>query len=472
MGRIMTAPMAIETTDKNPLAAPAGRASIRGWYVLLALSVISLFSFADRYVLLLLAEPIRLHFALSDVETGLLQGTGVALWAALASYPLGWLAGRYDNRILLAICIAIWSMAVALSGLAQSFVQIFIFTGLVAAAEAGLSPVAYGLIPRLFTGAQRQAANSIFAATAIGGGALAIVLAGLLVEATPTLQPMLPLALSELEPWRVSLILAAGAAPIMIAIALTLPIGPHPRMAPQSEQEAGSPATAAFWPYVLRHRVILGSVIAGSGLAGMAFGAIGPWTAIAATRIFGASPSEVGAGMGAAQIISALSAFLASLVATRIALPRFGAVTPALMLTVTASGMLLCAFALPLMNSAAALYAFFAVFGFFLSMGAMFQPTVFQTLVPQPMIGRIVAVQFIATMLGASAVGPLVGAASDWLASDGSRIVEAMAAVALPALVVAIVLLHQVRGARFHAAKSEAEQINTITVQPLPDDMS
>lgn len=472
MGRIMTAPMAPEPNNTGLHVGPAQGASIWAWYVLLALSVISLFSFADRYVLLLLAEPIRLHFALSDVETGLLQGTGVALCAALASYPLGWLAGRYDNRILLAICIAIWSLAVALSGLAQSFVQIFLFTGLVAAAEAGLSPVAYSLIPRLFTGAQRQAANSIFAATAIGGGALAIALAGLLVEATPTLQPMLPAAVSAMESWRVSLILAAGAAPFMIAIALTLPIGPHLRVATPPEQEDGSPVAASFWPYVSRHRVILGSVIAGSALAGMAFGAIGPWTAIAATRIFGASPSEVGAGLGAAQILSALSAFLASLVVTRIALPRFGAVTPALMLTATAVGMLLCTLALPLMHSAGALYAFFAVFGFFLSMGAMFQPTLFQTLVPLPMIGRIVAVQFIATMLGASAVGPLVGAASDWLAPDGTRIVEAMAAVALPALVLAIVLLQQVRGERFHSAKREAEGLNFGAAKPVLGDPS
>jgi MFS family permease len=467
----MTALMAAQTNKTSPHVAPPQRAPIWGWYVLLALSLISLFSFADRYVLLLLAEPIRQHFSLSDVETGLLQGTGVALWAALASYPLGWLAGRYDNRILLAVCIAIWSIAVALSGLAQSFVQIFIFTGLVAAAEAGLSPVAYSLIPRLFTGAQRQAANSIFAATAIGGGALAIVLAGVLVDATPTLQPMLPTALSQMEAWRVSLILAAGAAPIMIAIALTLPIGPHPRIAPQPEQEAGAPAAASFWLYVHRHRVILGSVIAGSALAGMAFGAIGPWTAIAATRIFGATPTQVGAGMGAAQIISAVSAFLVSVIVTRIALPRFGAVTPALMLTATATGMLLCVLALPLMSSAASLYAFFAVFGFFLSMGAMFQPTVFQTIVPQPMIGRIVAVQFIATMLGASVVGPLVGAASDWLAPDGSRIVEAMAAIALPALVIAIALLQRVRGPRFHAARYDAEEINTNPVLPVADNI-
>lgn len=291
------------------VAAAQARAPVAAWYVLGALSLISLMSFADRYVLLLLTEPIRAFFGLTDLEVGLLQGTGVALFAALASYPLGWLAGRYDNRVILALCILIWSLAVALSGLAQNFTQIFVFSALVAAAEAGLSPITYSLIPRLFSGAQRQAANSIFAATAIGGGALAIFLAGLLIEVTPAVQPQLPVFVSVLDPWRVSLLLAACTAPVMIAIALTLPIGKHRKPSqPVAGTDRARPETG-FWGYLWQHRAMLIPILVGSALAGMAFGAIGPWIAIGATRIFGASPAEVGAGMGLAQASSALSAF-------------------------------------------------------------------------------------------------------------------------------------------------------------------
>lgn len=448
------------TTDRpaDMTGEPSARASFAAWFVLGALSLISLVSFADRYVLLLVNEQVRQAFHLSDVQIGLLQGTGTAVCGALASYPLGWMTGRFDNRYVLAGCIAAWSLAVALSGLSPSFEAILIFSGLVAAGEAGLSPVAYSAIPRLFSGTQRQIANSIFVATAIGGGALAIALAGLLVEMTPTVQPYLPGTVAKMEPWRVSFLLAAAAGPVMVALALLLPI---PRAAaPTPAATDLAPAGPAFSSYLWRHRGQLFPLVLGSALAGLAFGAVGPWIAIAAGRLFHAAPSEVGAGMGIAQIGSAFSAFLVSLVVTRVALPRFGAVAPAMVLAFTSVGMLVCCLVLPLIHSATGLYVFFGAFGLFLSLGAMFQPTVYQTLVPVSLIGRMVAVQFIVTMICAAISGPLVGAASDALAADGSHLITAMTVVAIPILILAALTLQMVRGTGFQAAKAEADALN------------
>jgi MFS family permease len=80
-----------------------------------------MFALVDRQILVLLAEPIRKHLALSDLQRGLLQGAGIAIFAALATYPLGWLADRFDTRLVLKGCIAAWSTAVAACGLAQTF---------------------------------------------------------------------------------------------------------------------------------------------------------------------------------------------------------------------------------------------------------------------------------------------------------------------------------------------------------------
>lgn len=450
------------TADQRLGAAAPARAPFSAWYVLAALSVISLVSFADRYVLLLLSEPIRKHFSLDDVRVGLLQGTSAALFGAVASYPLGWLVGRFDNRLVLAACIAVWSAAVALSGLAQTFPQLLLFSGLVAAGEACLAPVAYSLIPRLFVGAQRQAANSIFAATAIGGGALAIALAGLLVEQTRAVQALSPALLGSLAPWRFSFILAASAGPLIVIAALTLPIGA--RAAPAGPPAgADAPDAHDFWRYFRRHSRILLALSIGSGLAGLAFGAIGPWIAIAASRLFAASPASVGAGMGTAQIASAGSAFLLSLVLARFVVPRLGQRGPAIILALTAVGMLACTVFLPLISSVGGLYLFFAIFGIFLSLGAMFQPTIYQALLPTPLIGRMVAVQFIITMICASTAGPLVGEASDLLGGDGKHLITAMTLVAAPLLVLAFACLAMVSGPGFAAAIAEAEAANAAS---------
>ena len=96
-------------------------ATAASWYGLAALTLITLFSVADRQVFVLQAEIIRVQLALTDFQLGMLQGLGVSLSVAIATYPIGWLADRYDRRWVLAACIMLWSLAVAACGLAQGY---------------------------------------------------------------------------------------------------------------------------------------------------------------------------------------------------------------------------------------------------------------------------------------------------------------------------------------------------------------
>jgi hypothetical protein len=71
--------------SSQPVAetAPHERpASASAWYGLAILVLVAFFAFVDRQIIILLTEPIRHDFALSDTQIGLLQGVGVALFAA------------------------------------------------------------------------------------------------------------------------------------------------------------------------------------------------------------------------------------------------------------------------------------------------------------------------------------------------------------------------------------------------------
>jgi sugar phosphate permease len=57
----------------------------------------------DRNVLLLLQEPIRKEFGLSDSQLGMLTGIGYALPFALAGIPLGALADRVNRTRLVGL---------------------------------------------------------------------------------------------------------------------------------------------------------------------------------------------------------------------------------------------------------------------------------------------------------------------------------------------------------------------------------
>src|SRR3546814_9589033 len=84
-------------------------------------------------------------FAITDTQIGLLQGAVFAIAFSLGGLPMGWLVDRWNRVYIASICITIWSLATALSGIAQTFEQLAILRGITAFFEAGLAPAAFSL---------------------------------------------------------------------------------------------------------------------------------------------------------------------------------------------------------------------------------------------------------------------------------------------------------------------------------------
>ena len=89
------------------------RASLASWYALLVLSVATLYAVIDRQVIILLSQQLKADLHLSDTQIGSLQGFGAVLFASIAAFPLGWLADRMDRRVLLSLCVIVWSIGIA-----------------------------------------------------------------------------------------------------------------------------------------------------------------------------------------------------------------------------------------------------------------------------------------------------------------------------------------------------------------------
>src|SRR3546814_18768990 len=84
------------------------------WYGLAVLLMTTLFAFVVRQMLSLLAPSLQTSLGFTDLQLGMLQGLGMAVFARVASYPLGWLPDRFGRRLLLALGVACWSLATAL----------------------------------------------------------------------------------------------------------------------------------------------------------------------------------------------------------------------------------------------------------------------------------------------------------------------------------------------------------------------
>ena len=435
-----------------PSSAPSGAPSTAAWYALLVLTLVTLFALVDRQILVLLSEPIRKQMGLSDLQLGLLQGTAVTLFAALAAYPLSWLADRVDRRRVMAACVLLWSLGCMACGLAQTYPQLLLASALVGAAEAGLVPITYALIPALFAPSRLQTANSTFALVTGIGGSATIALCGLLVANVETLRPLLPDALMALEGWRLSFFAAGLPGPLMALLVLTI-TARAARSLPFTSPLA--PITAPpLLPHIRQHLRTFIHFSGGVGLSFFGFGAVNGWIANMLMRQFAQTPLEVGSGMGAAGSAGLALGFVISVFGLKPLTARLGlrlqlrSLWVATLCTAAINGALIFA------ASAMQVYVLFGVMIMCLALAGMLYVTALQGLATGGLRARVVALQTaINSAAGALAV-PLVGLLSDQLQHLNNGLMVAATALATPALLASAWLL--ARGERPYAETAAA----------------
>ncbi len=132
-------------------------------YVLGVLVVVYVFNFIDRQILAILAPSIKEDLGLTDTQIGALSGVAFGIFYATLGIPIARLADRYSRVNIIAICLAIWSLMTALSGLAANFWHLLIARIGVGIGEAGGSPPSHSLIADYFNPEKRATALGIYA---------------------------------------------------------------------------------------------------------------------------------------------------------------------------------------------------------------------------------------------------------------------------------------------------------------------
>lgn len=158
-------------------SASVSRAAKRG---LLILALINLFNYLDRYVVAALVQSLRADVGLhlSDAQAGWLM-TGFVLVYMMTAPFFGAIGDRAGRPKLIALGVAIWSLATALGGLAGSFVGLFVARAVVGVGEAAYGTIAPTLIADYFPLRLRGRAFAIFFAAIPIGTALGYLVGGL-----------------------------------------------------------------------------------------------------------------------------------------------------------------------------------------------------------------------------------------------------------------------------------------------------
>lgn len=138
------------------------------WYALLLLTFLNLFNYADRNIVVVLLEPLKREFSLTDQEAGLLNLVFMVVFS-LAAYPLARRADRGIRKNIVALGGILWSLATFLTAFCAHYWQMLMARAVVGIGEAAYACAIAPLIADYFPLRLRATTVSI-ANSAIGLG--------------------------------------------------------------------------------------------------------------------------------------------------------------------------------------------------------------------------------------------------------------------------------------------------------------
>lgn len=119
-------------------------------YVLALLTLLHALSLTDRFLLSAFGTQITTDLALSNQQFGLVSGLAFTLFYAGSGPVAGLLVDRFGPGPLLGVGVMVWSAMTALTGLAKSFMGLWMPRSLVGIGEAILLPAASKILSARF----------------------------------------------------------------------------------------------------------------------------------------------------------------------------------------------------------------------------------------------------------------------------------------------------------------------------------
>lgn len=285
-----------------PQAADWPRPAI-GWYAVFVLTVAYILSFIDRSILTLLVGPIRADLGISDTQLSLLHGFAFAIFYTTLGIPVALLADRLNRRNIIAIGIAVWSVATALCGLARSFWQLFAARVGVGVGEAALSPAAYSMIADLFPPERLGRALAVYTLGAFAGAGLAYLIGGVVVGAVAGAPSVVLPLFGEVRAWQVVFFIVGWPGVLVALWMLTVREPLRRQPAPLGGHGSIRAALRDCFGHMRRHWQTYASHLAGFALVGLVFNATIAWMPSYLIRVFGQAPAQAGFAVGAALLV-------------------------------------------------------------------------------------------------------------------------------------------------------------------------
>ena len=151
-------------------------------YVVALLFSINFVNYFDRNLMVVLLEPIRLEFGLSDSQAGLLNGAAFSVVYTLMALPIARLADTRSRRKLLAAAVGFWSVMTGLCGIAGSFFVLLAARLGVGVGESGVLPMLHSLVSDTVSPRRRALVLTLLAVANTGGMIIGFGVGGYVAE--------------------------------------------------------------------------------------------------------------------------------------------------------------------------------------------------------------------------------------------------------------------------------------------------
>lgn len=274
--------------------------SPRYWMLVAALLAVNIYAFIDRAVLALLIDPIKADLGASDVQMGLLLGLGFALFSASFMIPSGYVADRYNRRLIIGAASVMWALMTVVCGTADSIEQLFIGRAGVGIAESVITPACFSLIRDAVPLRSRGLAFSLYAMGPMVGAGSSLLIGGKIFGlASVGAFSGLPL-LDGLEAWQATLIVV-GLLGLPLSLLLLLapePQRPHVPSGEQVQSEGLVKGVTAALVHMRGHLGVYVPLILFVTMGAMANFSKSGWGAALLGRTWGLSPQEAGPLLG------------------------------------------------------------------------------------------------------------------------------------------------------------------------------
>ena len=152
-------------------------------FILIILTLLYMMAYMDRSVMTVVVEQLKADIGLTDGQIGFLQTTFM-VGVGLMMIPCGVVVDRWSRRKAIGLMAIIWSVATFLTGLVSKFSTLVGARFLTSSGEAGFAPGSVAWLSLTFPRESRAKVLGIFNLGIPLGGALGVVLGGLIATKT------------------------------------------------------------------------------------------------------------------------------------------------------------------------------------------------------------------------------------------------------------------------------------------------